>query len=175
MAGSQPLANAEVSLAAAGETGFGRILGGGQTTTSDATGRFRFDHLGAGRYSVSAGTERQVEQPLGVRPPGGRLEERPRAVALGGLDDPGHRLGPSGRMENGATVMATGVESFFATTKVGADGTFQVTGVPAGPVTLRAQAGDGLGTSRSATKQVTASDDVPVLQTEIVFDVGFTL
>src|SRR5450759_3679740 len=34
---------------------------------------------------------------------------------------------------------------------------------------------DGLGTSRSATKQVTASDDVPVLQAEIVFDIGFTL
>jgi hypothetical protein len=75
----------------------------------------------------------------------------------------------------GATVMASGVESFFATTKVAADGSFQVTGVPPGPVTLRAQAGDGLGTSRSATKQVTASDDVPVLQAEIVFDVGFTL
>jgi len=78
-------------------------------------------------------------------------------------------------MRSGATVMATGVQSYFANTKVGADGSFSVTGVPAGPVTLRAQAGDGLGTSRSATKQVTASDDAPVLQTEIVFDVGFTL
>ena len=73
------------------------------------------------------------------------------------------------------TVIANGVESFFATTKVGADGSFQVTGVPAGPVTLRAQAGDGMGTSRSASKQVVAADDVPVLTAEIVFDVGFTL
>src|SRR5450759_3987599 len=71
--------------------------------------------------------------------------------------------------------MVTGVQAFFANTKVGSDGSFQVTGVPPGPVTLRAQAGDGLGTSRCATKQVTASDDVPVLQAEIMFDVGFTL
>ena len=78
-------------------------------------------------------------------------------------------------LRSGATVIVTGVQSFFANTKVGADGSFSVTGVPAGPVTLRAQAGDGLGTSRSATKQVTASDDVPVLQTEIVFEIGFTL
>ena len=43
------------------------------------------------------GNERQVEQPLGVRPAGGRLEERSRAVALVGLHDPGHRLRASGR------------------------------------------------------------------------------
>ncbi|MGE5717860.1 MAG: carboxypeptidase regulatory-like domain-containing protein, partial [Acidobacteriota bacterium] len=41
VAGSQPLANAQVSLAVAGDAGFGRLLGGGQTTTTDAAGRFR--------------------------------------------------------------------------------------------------------------------------------------
>ena len=55
VAGNQPVASANVSLAGAGEAGFGRILGGGQSTTTDATGRFTFDHLDAGRYSVSAG------------------------------------------------------------------------------------------------------------------------
>jgi hypothetical protein len=53
--GQRPIAGAEISLTAAGEGGFGRgMLGGGQGTVSDDAGRFRFDHLGAGRYSVVA-------------------------------------------------------------------------------------------------------------------------
>lgn len=175
VSGNQPLANAEVALSAAGETGFGRIMGGGQTTTSDSSGRFRFDHLGAGRYTVSAGMSgKSSNLSEFVLQAGDSKSDLMLSLSSGstiqgivsGLPDP---------MRAGATVMASGAQSFFANTKVGADGSFSVTGVPAGPVTLRAQAGDGLGTSRSATKQVTASDDVPVLQAEIVFDVGFTL
>ncbi len=175
VAGSQPLANAQVSLAVAGDAGFGRILGGGQTTTTDATGRFRFDHLGAGRYSVSAGTSGKSSNLSEFVLQAGDSKNDLVLSLTSGSTIQGTVSGLPDGWRTGATVMASGVESFFETTKVAADGTFQITGVPAGPVTLRAQAGDGLGTSRSATKQVTASDDVPVLQAEIVFDVGFTL
>ena len=175
VAGNQPLPNAEVSISAAGETGFGRILGGGQTTTSDATGRFHFDHLGAGRYSVSAGMNGKSSNLAEfVLQTGDSKSDLVLSLSSGSTIQ-GTVSGLTDAMRSGATVMVTGVQAFFANTKVGADGSFSVTGVPAGPVTLRAQAGDGLGTSRSATRQVTASDDLPVLQTEIVFDVGFTL
>ncbi len=175
VAGNQPLANAQVALAVAGDAGFGRILGGGQTATTDATGRFVFDHLGAGRYSVSAGMNgKSSDLSEFVLQAGDSKSDLVLSLSAGSTIQ-GTVSGLPDGWKTGATVAASGIESFFATTKVAADGSFQVTGVPAGPVTLRAQAGDGLGTSRSATKQVTASDDVPVLQTEIVFDVGFTL
>jgi protocatechuate 3,4-dioxygenase beta subunit len=173
--GSQPVPGASVSLAGAGETGFGRILGGGQTTTTDATGRFTFDHLGSARYSVSAGLNGKSSNLAELVLQAGDNRNDLVLSLSAGTTIQGTVTGLPDGWRNGTTVVANGVESFFATTRVGADGTFQITGVPAGAVTLRAQAGDGLGTSRSATKQVTASDDVPVLQAEIAFDVGFTL
>ncbi len=172
---SQPVPGATVSLAGAGEAGFGRILGGGQTTTTDATGRFVFDHLVAGRYSVSAGLNGKSSNLSEVILQAGDTRNDIVLSLSAGTTVQGVVSGLPDGWKNGTTVIANGVESFFATTKVGADGSFQITGVPAGPVTLRAQAGDGLGTSRSATKQVVASDDVPVLTAEIVFDIGFTL
>ncbi len=175
VSGNQPVSGASVSLAGAGEAGFGRILGGGQTTTSDAAGRFVFDHLVAGRYSASAGLNGKSSNLSEVVLQTGDTRNDLVLSLSAGSTVQGIVSGLPDGWKSQTTVIATGVESFFATTKVGADGSFQVTGVPAGPVTLRAQAGDGMGTSRSATKQVTAADDVPLLQTEIVFDVGFTL
>ncbi|HEY3351224.1 MAG TPA: carboxypeptidase regulatory-like domain-containing protein [Thermoanaerobaculia bacterium] len=175
VSGNQPVPGASVSLAGAGEAGFGRILGGGQTTTSDATGRFVFDHLVAGRYSASAGLNGKSSNLSEVVLQSGDTRSDLVLSLSAGSTIQGVVAGLPDGWKSQTTVIATGVESFFATTKVGSDGSFQVTGVPAGPVTLRAQAGDGMGTSRSATKQVTAADDVPLLQTEIVFDVGFTL
>jgi protocatechuate 3,4-dioxygenase beta subunit len=175
VSGNQPVSGASVSLAGAGEAGFGRILGGGQTTTTDATGRFAFDHLGAGRYSASAGLNGKSSNLSEVVLQSGDTKNDLVLSLSAGSTIQGIVSGLPDGWKSQTTVIASGVEAFFATTKVGADGSFQVTGVPAGPVTLRAQAGDGMGTSRSATKQVTAADDVPLLQAEIVFDVGFTL
>ena len=175
VSGNQPVPGASVSLAGAGEAGFGRILGGGQTTTSDATGRFTFDHLGAGRYSASAGLNGKSSNLSEVVLQAGDARNDLVLSLSAGSAIQGIVSGLPDAWKSQTTVIASGVESFFATTKVGADGSFRIDGVPAGPVTLRAQAGDGMGTSRSATKQVTAADDVPLLQTEIVFDVGFTL
>ena len=89
VSGNQPVSGASVSLAGAGEAGFGRILGGGQTTTTDATGRFVFDHLGAGRYSASAGLNGKSSNLAEVVLQSGDTTQRPRPLALGRLDDPG--------------------------------------------------------------------------------------
>ncbi len=175
VANGQPVSGANVSLAGAGEAGFGRILGGGQTTTTDATGRFTFDHLTAGRYTASAGLNGKSSNLADVVLQAGDSRNDLVLTLSAGTSIQGTVSGLPDGWNGQTTVFASGVESFFATSRVGNDGTFRIDGVPAGPVTLRAQAGDGLGTSRSASKQLTASDDVPVLQTEIVFDPGFTL
>lgn len=173
--GSQPVPGASVMLAGAGEAGFGRILGGSQSTTSDPTGRFTFDHLVAGRYSVSAGLNGQSSNLSEVVLQAGDTRNDLVLSLASGITIQGIVSGLPDGWKGGTTVAATGVQSFVATTKVGADGSYQITGVPAGPVTLRAQATDGAGTSRGTTQQVVASDDVPVLQADIVFNIGFTL
>jgi protocatechuate 3,4-dioxygenase beta subunit len=171
----QPLSGVDVSLAAAGESGFGRLLGGGQATTTDGTGRFRFDHLAAGRYSVSAVFRGKTSNLVDTVLQAGESKEGVLLSLSAGTALRGTVSGLPDGWKSSVMVTATGADSFFASTRAGADGRFEITGVPAGPVTLRAQAGDGLGTSRSAMKQVKADDAVPVLETEIVFDVGFTI
>ncbi|MGA7992441.1 MAG: carboxypeptidase regulatory-like domain-containing protein, partial [Thermoanaerobaculia bacterium] len=173
--GSQPVPGASVMLAGAGEAGFGRILGGSQSTTSDATGRFTFDHLVAGRYSVSAGLSGQSSNLSEVVLQAGDTRNDLVLSLASGVTIQGVVSGLPDGWKSGTTVLANGVESFFGSTKVGADGSYRITGVPAGPVTLRATATDGTGTSRGTTLQVVASDDVPVLQADIVFNVGFAL
>ena len=173
--GGQPLPNAQVALAGAGDAGFGRILGGSQTTTTDPQGHFEFDHLGAGRYTVSAGLNGQSSNLNDFVLQAGDSRNDIVLSLSGGSTIQGTVTGLPDNWKNGTTVTASGSQAFFASTKVAGDGTFQITNVPAGPVNLRAQAGDGLGDSRSASLLVTASDEVPVVPAEIVFDVGFNL
>jgi len=173
--GNQPVSGANVMIAGAGETGFGRILGGTQSTTTDATGRFTFDHLAPGLYSVSAGLNGQSSNLVDVALQSGDARNDLVLSLSSGVTVQGAVSGLPDGWKNGTTVAATGVQSFVATTKVGADGSYQIPGVPVGPVTLRATATDGSGTSRSTTQQVVASADVPVLQADIVFNIGFTL
>lgn len=171
----QPRPGVDVTLAAAGESGFGRILGGGQSTTTDGAGRFRFDHLGSGRYTVSAGSRGKTSNLVDAVLQAGESKEDILLSLAAGTTLRGTVSGLPDGWKSGVMVTATGADSFFASTRADAGGRFEITGVPPGPVTLRAQAGDGLGTSRSAMKQVKADDAVPVLETEIVFDTGFTL
>ncbi|HEV7499449.1 MAG TPA: carboxypeptidase regulatory-like domain-containing protein, partial [Vicinamibacteria bacterium] len=55
-----------------------------------------------------------------------------------------------------------------------ADGSFDLTGAPPGPVNLRATSGDS-GTTRSATAQIVVADGEADAQAQIVFESGFTL
>ena len=114
VAGNQPLPNAEVALSAAGDTGFGRILGGGQTTTTDATGRFRFDHLGAGRYSASAGMNGKSSNLAEFVLQAGDSKSDLVLSLSAGSTIQGTVSGLPDGWKAGATVMATGVQSFFA-------------------------------------------------------------
>lgn len=174
-AARQPVAGAEVSLNEQGEGGFGRAFAGGQTTTTDGGGRFRFDHLTAGRFQLSAALSGRNAPPLDVVvAPGDAREDLLLAIGAG-ITIHGVVTGLPDDQRSGVAVSGSGPDGWGASSRTGADGTFELTGAPAGAILLRAQAGDFLGGMKSASKQVVASDDQPVLEAEIAFEQGFTI
>jgi large repetitive protein len=172
----QPLVGADVTLAAAGESGFGRnMLGGGQAAVTDAAGRFRFDHLTAGRFSVTASMSGKSSTPVDVVLQAGDSKEDVALQLAAGATIRGTISGVPDSWKSGMTVTANGPEAYFASTRTGADARFELTGVPVGAITLRATGGDMVSSSRSATKQVSVADGQTLVETEIVFDVGYAL
>jgi hypothetical protein len=73
-------------------------------------------------------------------------------------------------------VGAQAAPDYFANSRTNADGSFEFTGVPKGSVTLRATAGDLMvGSSRTATREVTVPEGQTEILTEIVFDDGVSI
>ncbi len=172
----QPVAGADVTLAQAGSGGFGfGGMGAGQPTVTDPAGRFRFDHLSPGRYTITASLRSNTSAPLDVVLQAGQSQENLALQLVVGSTIQGMVSGLPAEMVTGVTVTANGTDGYFQSTRVGADASFEFDNVPAGVATLRGTATDSTGSTRSATKQVTASDDQPVLATQLVFEQGFTL
>jgi large repetitive protein len=175
----QPVAGANVTLAQAGAgvPGFGGLgaLGGGQSTVTDGSGGFRFDHLSPGRYTLGAALRSSTSTPLDVVLQAGQPQDNLVLQLMVGSTIQGTVSGLPPETLTGTTVTAAGTEGYAQSTRVGGDSTFEFDNVPAGVVTLRGTATDATGSTRSVTKQVTASDDQPVLATQLVFDQGFTL
>ena len=176
----RPLEGARVALEPAGEGGFGGgrrgPLDDGKSGVTDAQGRFRFDHLPAGRYRVSAAMRDRATPPLDVVLQASEARDDLRLQLQAGATIRGVVSGlPQGSRTN-VNVTATGPESYFAATRTGADGAFELGGVPAGAITLRATAGDLLsGGMRSATALVSVPEGQGDVAAEITFDVGFSL
>jgi len=172
-----PVGGAEVSLGAPGVAG--RLLPrggalGGQAAATDEAGRFRFDHLSAGRYSLSATAGERGSAPVEVvLQPG---EARGDLVlALGaGATLIGRVSGLPDEERSGVTVTASGPGTYLAATRTDADGSFRLGGAPAGAVDLRAMTGDFSG-ARSATAQVLIAEGQALVEVEIVFAPGFTV
>jgi protocatechuate 3,4-dioxygenase beta subunit len=172
----QPLPGASVVLQSAGDTGFGRgMLGGGQSAVTDASGRFRFDHLAAGRYSLVASLRSRSSATQTIVLQDGQSRDDALLQIAAGATLQGVVSGLPDSWKNGMTITANGADSYSGMTRTGADGRFQFSGVPPGTATLRATAGDFAGSSRSVLKQVEMPDGQPVVQTEIVFEPGFAL
>ncbi len=172
----QPLPGASVVLQSAGDTGFGRgMLGGGQSAVADASGHFRFDHLSSGRYSLVASLQNRSSQTQTIILQDGQSRDDAVLQIAAGATLQGVVSGIPDSWKNGMTITVSGADSYGGTTKTGADGRFQFSGVPVGTATLRATAGNFAGSSRSVLKQVEMPDGQPVVETEVVFDAGFTL
>jgi protocatechuate 3,4-dioxygenase beta subunit len=170
----QPAAGIEVDLGGAGGGGFGRMLGGGNSTLTDPSGRFVFQHLAAARYTVSASAQGKTATPVDVVLNAGESHDDLVLLLSSGTTIHGTVSGLPSSMIAGVNVTASGPDSFTGSSRTGSDGTYEIAGAPAGAINLRATAGD-VTRSRTATKQVTLTGEEPLVVLDIVFEDGFRI
>lgn len=171
-----PLPGATVTLGAGGG-GFGRggAFAGAQTTMSDDGGRFRFTHVTAGRYAVSASVRSRQTLPVELVLQAGEARENLVLSLAAGARIHGLVTGLPSALRGNVNVTASGPDGFFTSSRAGADGSFELAGAPVGPINLRATASDTTGSTRSATSQVSVTDGQTDLEADIAFETGFTL
>ncbi|HEY6554786.1 MAG TPA: carboxypeptidase-like regulatory domain-containing protein, partial [Vicinamibacteria bacterium] len=119
-AGQRPVAGASVALIAGGGGGRMGFDDSNQSTTTDSAGRFRFERLSPGRYSLTASLRNEsstsVEVVVQANDPG-----RDVTLSLGaGANLKGLVMGLPEAERPGVSVSANGPEDFFATTRTGA-------------------------------------------------------
>jgi protocatechuate 3,4-dioxygenase beta subunit len=171
-----PLAGAEVGLQNSGDGGGIRFGMEGQGTLTDGAGRFRFDHLAAGRYKVGATLRNEGSPLLDVALGPGDAREDIRLTLDAGATVRGTLKGLSETERGGVMVGAQAAPDYFANSRTNADGSFEFTGVPKGSVTLRATAGDMvLGATRTATREVQVNEGQTEVLTEIIFEEGLSI
>ena len=167
-----PVVGASVVLSAAGE-GFRGPFGGEQESISDEAGRFRFERLAPGRYTATAALRGQSSPPVDVALPTADAVQDVSLVLAEGATIRGRVSGLSEVARAGVMVSAHGPESYFASTRTGSDGTFELTGAPRGAIVLNARTGDFMSGSRTATGQVLVGEGQTEVAAEIVFEAGF--
>ena len=176
---STPLAGAAVSLSSGAGGGFGRGgfggFVGGDTTVTDDSGRFRFRHVTAGRYTVAASLRGQGTTPADVVLQVGESRENLVLSLAGGTRIRGVVSGLPAALRGSVRVSATGPDGYAGATGAAGDGSFELTGAPAGPIDLRAMAGDPASGLRSASAQVEIAAGEEEAQVQIVFESGFAL
>ena len=170
VSGGRPVPSASVSLAPTGE--FGPT---GRSAVTDDAGRFVFERLTAGRYTVSADLRGQSSAPVEtVLASEDGTQDVTVTLGAGALI----RGVVSGLPEDGRgglSVNASGPTDYFASTRTAPDGTFELAGAPTGVVMLNATSGSFLSGSRSANTQVTIAEGQSEVSAEIVFEDGFRL
>ena len=165
----QPTPGAEVALEGANAPGSG--FGGGDAAATDASGHFRFDHLSPGRYTLRASVPAQTTEPVEAVLVAGESKDDVLLVLAGGATIHGVVSGLSDTLRAAVSVSASGPREYWASSRTGADGRFELTGAPAGTISLRATAGDVVsGSTRSASGSVTIADGQKEAEAEVVFE-----
>ena len=135
LAGGRPVGGAQVALQVAGDSGFrmspASWAAASSRRSSDEGGRFRFERLSPGRYSVVASLRDQTSAPAEAVVTGDDAQEVQLALAEGARVR-GVVSGLPEAQLSGVRVSAQGGD-YFASTSTGAGGTFELTGVPEGP------------------------------------------
>lgn len=171
VAAGYPVAGADVGLAEAGGAGF-RGFGGGQNSLTGEDGRFRFERLSPGRYTLSATLRSQSSAPVEAVVTGDAAQEVTLSLSEGAAIH-GTISGLPQEQLVGISINASGPDGYFASTRAGADGTFELTGVPEGSIRLRANAGSFMTGSRTANADVTIGPGQTEAFAEIVFEPGY--
>jgi hypothetical protein len=149
-----------------------RGFGGGQSSLTGEDGRFRFERLAPGRYSLSATLRSQSSTPVEAVVTGDAAQEVTLTLGEGAVIH-GTISGLPERELAGITVSASGPDGYFTSTRAAVDATFELAGVPEGSISLRASAGDFVGGSRSASANVTLGPGQADAYAEIVFEAGY--
>ncbi len=175
LAGGRPVAGAQVALSPSGEGGFrvnsGLLGGGDQAGLSDEAGRFRFERLAPGRYSLVASLREQSSAAVEAAVTGEAVQEVQLTLAAGALVRGVVRGLPDAQLA-GVSVSAR-CQDYFASARTGAGGAFELSGVPEGTVTLNANAGDFLTSTRNASATLTIAPGQTEASAEIVFEPGY--
>jgi protocatechuate 3,4-dioxygenase beta subunit len=174
LAGGRPVGGAQVSLAPAGDSGMrpgvGFFGGGEQNALSDEGGRFRFERLAPGRYTLSAALREQTSAPAEAAVTGDDAQEVQLVLAEGALVR-GFVSGLPDAQLAGVNVNAQGAD-YFASVRTSSQGAFELAGVPEGTITLRANTGDFMSSTRSAATTVTIAPGQAEASAEIRFEPG---
>lgn len=170
----QRVPGAEVSLVGAGTEG--RRFGTGGETVADGSGRFRFEHLAPGRYTLRARAAGQATEPVEAVLLGEQGNEDVTLVLTGGATLRGAVTGLPAELRADVTVNASGPNDYWASARTGPDGRFELSGAPAGTISLRATAGRFLsGSTRSALATVTLAEGQREAEADVVFEEGGVL
>ena len=169
----QPVQGAEVSLRGANAQGRGY---GGDGALADSSGRFRFDHLAPGRYTLRASGAGRASNAVEAVVVADASKEDVVLVLSGGAAVRGTVKGLTEPLRGRVSVEASGPDGYWETRRAGADGRFELSGVPAGTIRVRASAGDLLGgSSLAATGVVTIAEGQTDAEVEVVFEGASTL
>ena len=169
----QPVPGGEVSLGGANASGRGPD---GDTALADASGRFRFDHLAPGRYTLRATGAGRSSDPVEAVVVADASKEDVVVVLSGGATVHGVVSGVPDALRGSVSIYANGPDGYWESLRAGGDGRFELSGVPAGTIRVRASAGDPLGgTTRSALGFVTVAEGQKEAEVEVVFEGASTL
>jgi hypothetical protein len=172
----RPVPGAAVSLTMGTPGQSGQGSGNDQGTLADEGGRFRFDHVPAGRYSAVAARQRDVTKPVPVVVLDGQPTADVTVVFGGGAVIKGTVTGLSPADLPGLSIFYRGPNGSAGNIKAGADGKFEIGGAGEGTYNLSGSLPrGGAGISRNVSREVVVAAGQTEVETELTFAPGGTI
>lgn len=162
--GKSGAASAIVRLASEGDNG-GPF--GSQTASADGAGNFEFDHLGAGRFRLSAQGDRGTSAPKDIVLADGQRQDGVILTLAGGAQLDGSVTGLPAEQLGGIRIRSSGT-GYTDNTQTDDTGKFTLQNVPSGVITLTATT--AVLTGRTTSKTIEVADGAGELPVEIVFE-----